>query len=268
MSNNLNPLAGDNTIESLKWAHELGSQILEEKTVDGEAFLVSRGPVTVTDLEEFGSAPRRTRVSQTFADPASLVAYLKRFDSETVILIGSLGARTVEATLDYDLPGSPSWREHKATLKSIVTPEWAALRKINEKWLSQTEAADFFETWNHIVVEPSAAHMAEVAMNLQGSLSGQFEAKIVRANGTATFKYVEEMETNNVKVPQKMHVAVWPFEGTPQIDVLVLVRFRIEDRKPKFQLVIQNAERIEAEALKAMFAEVEKATERTVLVAP
>lgn len=258
----------DQTIESLVFAHNLGASQVNNLDIEGRDFLVSHKAVVVTDLEAFRLTPDRTKREPIFADPASFATYFDKYAIDDSVLIGSLTKRNIVATLDYDGLGQPRWGDHTATYQAVVTPEWRALRAVNEKWLTQTEVADFFEIWNHIVVEPDAATMAEVAMNLAGSLNGQFEAKINRANGTATFVYREEVETNQVKVPSKIHFSVWPFEGTPEIKVIVNLRFKIEGGKPKFQMVIQNADRIEMEALKATFAQVSEATGRTVLVAP
>ena len=105
-------------------------------------------------------------------------------------------------------------------------------------------------------------------MNLQGSVNATFEARINRANGSATFVCREETETNNVKVPNKVKVDAACFEGTPLVPILLVLRFRIESGKPKFQIVVQNADRIETQALRETFEMIAEKTQRTVLVAP
>jgi len=173
------------------------------------------------------------------------------------------------STVDYDGKDQPRWGDHKATLQSVVTPEWAAFMAVNEKWLSQLDFAEFIETWNHVVTDPDSAEIVEIAMNLQGSSSGTFASKINRHNGAVTLNYQEDINTSGqVRVPTTIGLYIAPFEHSSFQTVAVSLRFRINEGSPKFQLVIQNAERIEQEALRKTFAEVGSKADSPVLVAP
>ena len=268
----------DATIETARFAFELGREGHGPLLIDGREFVLSGKPLFVTDLEKHRQVPDRTRRDVALADPKSLVEYLARFSGsllaggadETAVplLVGSLSGRKVVASLDYDLPNAPSWGSHTATFAARPSPEWSALLAANGKERSQLAMAEWFDEWNHIVADPSAAHMADVAANLQGSVNGQFEAKIVRANGAVTMRYSEDVETNNVKVPTRIKVECAPFEGTPTIEIVVRFQFRIAERKPVFKILVENVERIERNALEATFAQIEEGTGLKVLVAP
>lgn len=264
---------GDQTIESLKWAHDLGfaERYPYIQELDGHSVAVSvnsdDGSVGVITLESLAATPYRIREHQKFIDIRSYAAYVGQFRGATV-QFGSVSRGNVLAVLDYHADNEPSWATHKAELVSMVTPEWAAFKKSNDKWFSQLEFADFLERWNHVIIEPEAAHISEIALNLEGSVDGVFQAKINRTNGASTFSYEEDVKTNKLTVPSKFKIAVQPFYSSVLTDILILLRFKIEGQRPKFQLVIQNVERIEYEALLEAFKKVEMETGEPVLVGP
>jgi uncharacterized protein YfdQ (DUF2303 family) len=256
----------DRTIESLVWAHDLGLKESSLETVANRTVLVSGD--TIHSLEEFESAPYRIKEHRQFADVASFAEYYKTFARGVTKLFGSLKNKSVTAIFDYHGPDAPSWATHKAELVSTVTPEWEAFRAANGKWFSQLEFAEFLEQWNHIVIDPEAAEIIEVALNLSGSTEGRFAAKINRHNGAVSMTYEEDTVTNQVRVPAKIAISCSPFVHSPLVDVLVLLRFRIQEGKPKFQIVIPNAQKVEIDAILAAFVAVGDATDDKVLVGP
>lgn len=258
----------DATIESLTWAHHLGASQIRQVDLLGKEALISSSEIKIKDLEEFANAPYRLKAAEQFIDAGSFATYVNRFATNDTLLFGSVSKKTVTAQIDYHGVGAPSWRTHTATLQSIATPEWNAFTSASGKWFKQLEFAEFLEQWNHVVISPDAAELSEVALNLEGSVDGRFAAKINRFNGSVTFNFQEETTTGQVRVPTQIVIAVCPFHHSPLQDVRVLLRFRINDGHPIFQIVIPNAPLIEEESLKQLFASVEGSTGKPVLVGP
>jgi uncharacterized protein YfdQ (DUF2303 family) len=262
------PEIADTHIESLKWAHDLGESAQSVVKIGEREVLMGCKTPVVTDLEKFGDAPYRIRANKEFVDIPSFAEYMDKFSGENTLLFGSLGGKSVTANIDYHGKGAPSWASHTAVLKSLVTAEWKALTAANGKWIKQQEFAEWLTEWNHIVVEPESAALAEIALNLEGSIDGKFAARINLSNGSRVMTFQEDVNTGNVRVPTKIHVACAPFWHSPIVDVCVQLQIRINEGKPIFRVVIQNPDRIEHEALLKTFADVKEKTGMGVLVGP
>lgn len=258
-------------LESLKWAKALGEKSVEVIQVDGLDCLRVGGELV--SLEKFRAHPDRIKQKVDLVGAPSFQGYYELFSNKgTTLLFAQNSKRTVTAKIDYHGFGltetSPSWCDHEATLHCVRTPEWQALCSASKKEFSQVAFADFLEEWNHIFIEPDAARIAEVAMNLEGSTNGAFQAKINRSNGNATFHYQEETTTNQVQVPTRLFVSISPFYSSDLVNVQINLAFRIKDQRPVFTPTIVNSARVEQEAFEVIVKQVEKGCGAQVLLQP
>lgn len=259
--------AADRTIESLRWAHELGARKTSIEELPGGQLVLVSGE-KIIDLEKYLDAPTRIRDEREFIEADGFAGYCKDFARPNTKYFASLKGQAVTAILDYDGPSQPSWRTHVAKLVSVKTAEWVALMGVCGQWLSQTAFAEWLEAYNHIVISPDSASLVEVAMNLHGSVEGRFQSTINRHNGSVVFSFSEETTTGQVRVPQTIQVSVAPFHYSALSDITVFLRFRIEQGKPRFQLAIPNAARVEQASLYSLFGAVSEGVGKPVLIGP
>jgi uncharacterized protein YfdQ (DUF2303 family) len=268
-----------NLLEIIKDARQ-NALLAREIDVEGVPYLITPAGTTATQInlkdlvdkiEAASAHPRRIRESRKFVDVESLDAYVSKFfDGQTTLAFGSISQKTCTVCFDYHDTAShePSWCTHTATLVADPTPEWSALRSFAGKWMTQVEMAEFIDRWDFLAIEPPAAHLAELAVNLAGTVTGNFKAQIRRESGTATFSWDEQTDTGQIRVPTKIKVGVAPFYFADVTEMDLIFRFRIHDGKPQFQFDNRNAGRVEYIALKKIFDEVEAATSLKVMVQP
>lgn len=262
------------TLEELEGGAQLAEWVANYLPTTTEIVDPASGPIRidshgkVVDLRGYLPNPERIKASNEFADAESFAKYVNDFKDADTRIFASVKGGMVRAVLDYHRPSQARWGDHVATLSPMKSPEWAALLSTCGKQMGQVEFAEWLEEWNHIIIDPQSAAMVEVAMNLQGSVNGQFQSTFNRANGSATFSYQEDVTTNQVRVPDRMHLTLSPYWGSKLVNVCVFVRFRIVDKRPKFILALSGVQKIESDALLEIVTEVESATGLPVLMTP
>lgn len=230
-------------------------------------FLLHNGE-KVIDLREFAEVPSRIKTAPKFAHADSFCQYVNDFKGSTTKLFASIKGGNITAAIDYHGKDDPSWSTHEATLQPTRTPEWEALRATQGKPFQQAAFADWLDEWNHIVIEPDSAKIIEVANNLQGTTACSFKSTIQRTNGNMVFSYTEDTQTNQIKVPEKIHFSVPLFWGQDLTNIQVALRFRVPEGKPNFSLVIYNMQKLELDSLEVMMNKVEEVTGLKVLLQP
>ena len=234
------------------------------------AILVPSG-TSLLSLEDRLPAPVRVRENHRFIDADSFSGYVNRFKKPETILVASVSDLTLTAHIDYHGDdGTPSWSTHNANLVSIFSPDWTAWVEGNEQTMSQVEFAEFIEDQNHCIIEPEAAAMIELALNLQSNTDVTFASKINISNGLATLSYSESPSSGsqNMSFPTKLHICVPPFRGSDPVDLHVRMRYRINGHSPKIFYKLDRPERVVELALRDEWEKAGKAIGLPVLVGP
>lgn len=251
---------------------QLGRDRTFQRVDDGPApaILVPAGTALVS-LEDRLATPVRVREDQKFIDADSFAGYVGRFKTPQTVLVASVSALTLTAHIDYHGDdGLPSWNTHKARLVSIPSPDWKVWTGSNEKAMAQVPFAEFLEDQNHCIVEPDAATMVEIALNLQSKTDVTFQSKINISNGLATLMYAETAASGveSMAFPTKLHICVPPFQGSKPVDLLVRMRYRINGGNPTIFYKLDRPDRVVEESLRAEWEKAGKALELPVLVGP
>ena len=272
--------SSDETIDSLKFVHEIASQNREIVEVEDKKFVLSKYAQSVVDiealLEPYRDGPRRIKAAPQFITVESFAEYIQKFNSDTrteksatdVFVHGSIDKATVTATLDYHTTVSPAWCDHTATLVSKRTPEWIEMKAASGVHKSQKDFADFIDKWGAWVIDPIPTELIKIIEDLDGHTGGTWGSKVVRQNGSYRFSHTEETVTN-IEVPTKFVVQVQPFYSSEPVKVDVKLQYKItKDNGVTFALILDNPLHVEYKCLMETFSAVESAIGTSVLVGP
>lgn len=201
----------------------------------------------IHDLEGFGDIPRRARGNYTFREVASLGAYLTRYGDANAVAFADWRARTIMAVLDYHEPnGSPAFGEHRARFVAQRTSDWDAWRAANDKPQGQVAFGRFLEENARVIVEPDAANIVEVCMNLDAVKRVTFQSAVRLSDGYRQIKYVEENDTKGgIRVPEAFVINVAVFEGQEPQRIPIRLRYRIDEGKLAMWVTIDNLDETE-----------------------
>lgn len=202
------------------------------------------------DLEKYFGAPRRATGQINAYTLDDLVRYTKRHDHpESTTLWLSPPDISVTAVLNDHAEGdfakdvTSNWGDWRAVLKLRFTPEWQRLMDVNEKQMPQYAFAELIEDLTHIIEEPDAADLFEMAQTFHAHRTADFSQIQRLSNGQISVKYHEEIEATagdtqgRVSVPEVIVFEVAPFEGEKPQTIRAFLRYRLDG--PKLTLGIK-----------------------------
>jgi uncharacterized protein YfdQ (DUF2303 family) len=205
------------------------------------------------------------RVGTTVLDEVdSFIAYVNRFSKpDTTIIYAHQKTRTVTAVFDEHTPGpdprAAHWRQHRATYRCPLSPEWEKWSKVHGAKLSQTGFADFIDA-NMLDITsgngyPTPGELLQMARNLQVTVGHRFKRVIDKATGTGTLIDETEHDASSTKIPRAFGLGIRVFEGGELHAVEARLYFAMTENVPSFSVELYRKEEHEREA----FAEVHKA---------
>lgn len=209
----------------------------------------------------------RQRVKLDDAD--SFSAYVNTFKTEHSQLFVSIERHNMTALLDYHAAsgngdaGKPDYLDHRAVYEMPFSEEWARWTRIDGVPMPQVKFAEFLEENLADIVEPAGASILEVALQLQQKKKVQFDSGIRLQDGSTQLTYREEVENagkNNMVVPTEFTIGIPVFFGGDRYKLKALLRYRIEEGKLTFHIVLHRRQFVLQAAVKATAAKVGEAT--------
>jgi uncharacterized protein YfdQ (DUF2303 family) len=256
-------------LESIRQADAM---VADAKVVNGSIpFLVLPQALAIHDLESLLPAPARIRATPTFVDAASFCTYVERYGTDDTTLFGAKRTGTLVARLDYHGPQKPSWDDHTATLSLTQSGEWKQWGPRFGSLLGQVEFAEFIEDNLADIVEPEGALILEIAKFFQVKREVTFESQRNLQNGAVQLTFHEAEQAGggkgNTVVPETITVRLRVYEGGPQYDLVVRLRYDLNrEGKLHFKMVVAQAQKVLDRAFEDICAAVSERTGRRVLL--
>lgn len=214
------------------------------------AFMVIPADARIADLEHLQDAPNRIKAKPVFRHVSSLAAYTKRFGDEASVAFSDWRKGEIAVHLDYHSDALvPSHDDHRATFKAQRSASWEGWRKANDKPMRQAEFGRFLEERAHEIVEPDAADVVEVCMNLDAIKKVSFKSSTRLSDGYRQISYTEEGDMKGaLRVPETLTILVPIYEGEEPERVKVRLRTRVEDASLHLFVTFDNLDLIEERA--------------------
>ncbi len=212
--------------------------ILAPLTETVAAFVVPRGASleTVKPDDSRREAPLHLRGHVTLGDVASFSAYVAEFYEENLATTWVDAERFRVDALLNDASGEfgAAWRDHRATLQLVKTPEWTRWRQWDGKLMSQESFARHIEIAELDIIEPSAADLLEIASFFYATTQLDVRSGHRTQNGEVQLEWVETTEAKAGKkremaIPKEFKLRIAPFHGEDTQEVRALLRYRIKE---------------------------------------
>lgn len=241
-----------------------GPQELEPGRVYG--FATPDG-IQVVDLihDRWAKVPERMKGVTRVDDVDSFVWLYNRFAADTTTEVYA-GREFNTVTAVFNSHGEdPGWGDHRAQLVLKLSNSWADWSKVSGRDVEQRSFAEFIEDHLADMLEPSGAHMLEVAQKLQGTQRVEWRSAQVLADGTRQLLYAESTDahaagtTGNLKVPHELKLGLQVFDRhATRYEVAGRFRYRINGGKLQLLVKLLGLDEIRDAALAAVVAEVKE----------
>ena len=174
----------------------------------------------------------RREETMTVIDVYSFKLYWDAMTAEErgrVYVVGSLGNSCVTAVFDhFDLSDRA---DHVLRLNCTKTPEWSKLVALHDRQMGQDSFVDFLDNWSYLFVQPDAASLRDIILNLEGANNVTWASKYNPTTGGMQLSYSDDAATSGgsgkVTFPTKGTVQLRVYEGGPVETVLVHFRYRV-----------------------------------------
>jgi uncharacterized protein YfdQ (DUF2303 family) len=226
-----------------KWAGEDGTTCVsvDEKSQWSEFSAHKKGDVHVIEV-------------------ASFVDFVNRHETPfTEIFMGispGTGVPFVRAIIDGNQSSAliPSLAGHGrfvGTLNIYLTPDTEAWKAVQGKTYTQTALANLLEDLDHTIIDPPAADIRDVVMNLQGKSDVVWKSRRNLDNGNVALQYEENGTIGDIQFPHAVQVAVQLHESTEPTNFTARIQYLVKDGNVSFTVkVIGLAKAIEDSVLK------------------
>jgi uncharacterized protein YfdQ (DUF2303 family) len=182
----------------------------------------------------------------------SLVDYIGIHRMNPAVFAEPQGCRIVAIMDWHDSLNCTGWGDHRATYEIQKTRQWRDWMAISGKLLSQTEFCEFIEEHLDDIHKPAAADVLSIATNLQGKRNVAFKSVQNLTTGDKQLVWEETTEAKggargDAKVPSQIVIRIPVFRGaeeTTTFDLTVLLRYRIDDGKLRFEAKILHSEKV------------------------
>jgi uncharacterized protein YfdQ (DUF2303 family) len=202
----------------------------------------NRQRVERVDIEALHPTPREHRGGAELHDGPSFASYVTRLATDTTTLwaqppASAAAGGTVVAVFNDHKAGQPGWRDHRATLRVQLDPDWRDWTSIDGKLMDQKAFAQFLLDHQHTIGDPPPARLMPAVLQFQAARNASYESSVNLDNGEVRLSYVEEIKNNNkgkqtVALPQVITLGLFPFVGAVEDTEAYPVEARVRYQVP------------------------------------
>ena len=231
--------------------------------------------IDITDaIEKANSIPNRKRGTTQLKDVDSLLAYCSdQAAMETSYIYADPDARKIVVVFNDSRSIHPGWRDHRAEFTAEYTQEfskWLANNGTN-KFMSQTDFAEFVEDNFADVTEPAAQQLLEIATTIQATTGINFSSAKRLQNGQTQLAYSETIEaragaTGALEIPKEFVLGLRIFKNGSGYKLRARLKYRLHAGGIKFWYELDRYERAVEDAFADYVKTVREKSGYTVLI--
>lgn len=217
----------------------------------GVPYIIVPGGCSLEEAEQLLVNPVRVRTEPAFVDVDSFCEYVNDHKDTHTHVYASMADGRIDAVIDHHTRtgNEPRWGDHVPALHLQPTPDWERWMEKDGDAMGQESLADFLEEMDHTIIEPEAAEIIEIVTAMRVTSDKRFASKVNRTDGSFTFEYSEEHDTKaTIKVPDRFTIHIAPYRSAEYVDLLVRLRYRINEGRVKFFYSILRPDRAQEDA--------------------
>lgn len=197
----------------------------------------------------------------TVHDPDSFTAYISRHGGPGTEVWMDLPHRKVSAVLDGDSVEGKGLRQHKVQMQLLYTPDWAAWKQLDRKYVRQSVLGEFIIDHYANFVEPNAAVMLNHATTFQAIKNVDFQSVENVKNGEKSVSWIETIGQKQVpgqaELPEMVRFNAQIFEFGQIQQLKARWFYTIEDKNLLMKLLIDDVVMIERMAFESLCDDLE-----------
>lgn len=227
--------------------------------------------VVLIDTEQYEDGPWRKKGRYAVHDADSFVGYFNKHAAiEAEVWADMVNSRIVGVCNAHSAGDAAGWEDHRVTYAVQQTLAWQAWVALDGKLLDQSRFAEHIEDRTVDIVDPSAAHMLELAQTFQATIGVSFESSKQLSSGERQLSYRENVDAKAGKagqldIPQAFKLALRPFEGADLFGVTARLRYRITGGQLAIGFRLERPEDVLREAFSSVVEQVEEGVSVPVL---
>jgi uncharacterized protein YfdQ (DUF2303 family) len=245
---------------------EVKTTVVQEDINNAQVALIPQGMEAVDLKKYLPGVPSRKRISNTFVEAASFIAYVNEHKNASTRIFAQITGTpvTFKAVIDYHgVDGKPAgWCEHTAIFRLDYDERFDTWRKawFGEDAGSKGQEAfvEFLKDNRLDVVDPDGATLMETISDLELT-SNQKCASKVPTNSGVRLIYEDDVRTN-VMVPDKIKLRFPIFAGGEDFELDAELRFKQMSADIRFAVRFLQLARLIRETVKAMAEQVKRET--------
>lgn len=189
-------------------------------------------------------------------------------------IYGFLDGATFVAVLNDDHVDAAGWRDHRAVYKLEHSAEWKMWIGKNKSDFSGNDAFAIWLEDNAIdIIEPSAASMMDIALNMRVSQSQGFAKALRLQDGSVQFTYSNEVngqvgsgEAGHLMIPESFKIQIPVFAGlrAPKYELEAKFRYRLASGQLHVRYELVRPHKVIDAAFEDLIAKIERDTGKTV----
>ena len=215
--------------------------------------IVADAEQKVIRLPVIRAAPHRTSGTVTVRkvrDFIDLMNQQKTVDTRAFASISeNFDTLKVDGIVNFHGAAAAQFCDYRISLVLDFDPQFEQWIKNLGKEMSQTQFAAFIEDNASTVVQPDAAGLVKMAMQLEGTVNAKFVAKRSLDRGDVTLHYSEEQSAGDVTVPSTLSISLPVFLGGTVSFITIRIGYKVQPggnvvfwlRSPELKKVLREA---------------------------
>jgi uncharacterized protein YfdQ (DUF2303 family) len=250
--------------------------VVDPTKLEQRIFVVPKGSTLEYSFpsDEYLERPRRLTGAVSVEDVASFKAYVATFydPASTTAWVDQHRHRVV-AVLNDAAASESAWRDHRATLQLVKTPEWKRWREKDGVLMDQEAFARHIELAELDIVDPDAATLLEIAQTFWASTKAEFRSGTRLQSGEVQFEWVEETQATagrnrDLTIPAKFELRLSPFHGEDVVAVTALLRYRVRNGELRIGYELVRPDDVERDAMELIAESLRNEIDRVYLGSP
>lgn len=203
--------------------------------IEGRPVLVFPEGSKIKEFPElFPPVLTHTKAKVIAHDFTGFIDYVNAFKNGVTRVFAALEPKPkLLAFIDYhEDKGAANFCAHSVICEMPFSEEWKRWTSIDSKPVDQKTFGTFLEDNLKDVIEPTGASLMQAALNFTSMREVEFGSSTRLSSGEVQFAYKEKEKTGEVKLPERIKLALPVFRGdTRQYAIFARVKYKLDDKK-------------------------------------
>ncbi|PID44063.1 MAG: hypothetical protein CSB48_02785 [Proteobacteria bacterium] len=184
--------------------------------------------------------------------------YYTEFEKHHSLIFADHPNLRITGIIDYhESEDAPGWCQHRVEYKCPLSRQWQRWNEVNQKYLSQTQFAEFIEDNIADIVHPDGQELMEMVLQFQQIQKAVFGSSHRLQSGEFSIQYSQENQKGTFELPETITLGIPVFHNGEKYEVKAKLRYRIKEGELKLMLALKESERITEDAFTGVIKKIQ-----------